>query len=91
MPELCRYQFDQAQQVLNMNHQMRVDSLNERIAAREGDQALQKMQLLGMQDLNKEKMDVYRQQLAQKSADDRYRTTAGLISGIGALASSFAM
>ena len=79
------------QQELDRNFQMRVDNLNERIDARVGDQAMTRLQLTNMQDLNREKLDVYRQQMAQKSENDRYRTTAGLISGIGALAASFAM
>ena len=83
--------FRQDQQVLDQNFQMRVDELNARISRTEGEQALQKLQLLGVQDLNREKLDVYRQQMSQKSENDRYRTTAGLISGIGALAASFAM
>lgn len=76
---------------LDRNFQMRVDQLNERIDARQGEQAITRMQLANVQDLNREKLDVYRQQMVQKSADDRYRTTAGLISGLGTLAASFAM
>ena len=76
---------------MNQDHQARMDNLSERIAAREGNQALQRLQLTGVQDLNREKMDIYRQQLEQKSADDRYRTTAGLISGLATLGSAFAL
>ena len=56
-----------------------------------GQQDLQRLQLMNIQDQNREKMDLYRQQLDRKSADDRYRTTAALISGLANLGAAFTL
>ncbi len=43
------------------------------------------------QDANKERMFTYRQDLQSKRENDRYKTTAGLISGLSALGAAFAL
>ena len=72
-----------------MNNQDR--QLQETIDSRVGSQRLQEMQLLQMKENQADKMDLYRQQMTQKSADDRYRMTQGLIGGLSALGAAFAL
>ena len=76
---------------LNQAHEARMDALQEKIDSRVGQQDLQRLQLMGMQDTNREKMDLYRQELNQKAQADRYRTTASLISGLSQLGAAFVL
>ena len=56
-----------------------------------GNLANQKLQLQLAGDANKERMYYHAQDLQQKRENDRYRTTAGLIQGLGALGAAFAL
>lgn len=77
----------QMQMLINSNERQ----IQETIDSRVGNQRLQEMQLLQMRENQADKMDLYRQQMTQKSADDRYRMTASLLSGLGTLGAAFAL
>ena len=51
----------------------------------------ERLQLQLAADANKERMYYYAQDLAEKRENDRYKTTAGLIQGLGALGMAFTL
>ena len=75
----------------NRRHDEKMEALDIRRTGIEGDIASNNLSLRIAQDANKERMFTYRQDLQAKRENDRYKTTAGLISGLGALGAAFAL
>ena len=79
------------QQAQDRDFSLREQNLGIQRMGVQGNIANTQLQILQAGETEKARMHAYSQDLQQKRENDRYRTTAGLIQGLGALGAAFAL